>query len=273
MKLERRSVFGWPPTAAGWAPCKNGLVVHYDSIDQGLAGKSHDACRTYWRDTRRFHMGPARGWLDIGYSWACCPHGYVMEGRGWQRQQAAQPGGNSTWTSVTFATGPSEQPTAAQINAFRELRAWLRGKGLAAAVSYHSRFSSTSCPGAILRGMVTSGSLVTGSTPEPQAQEDDDMPTPKELWDHEIPVPWGSPDNPTWQADSILANTGARARNIEAKIDVLLARDGGEVDTDAIVRGLLTGLTPAAIAAAVADELPADLAKQVADELASRLQS
>src|SRR5690606_26427219 len=111
-----------------------------------------------------------------GNSYAGCPHGYVMEGRGWQRQQAAQPGGNSTWTSVTFMSGPSETPTAAQIQAFRELRAWLRGKGLGAAIRGHRDFISTSCPGTVLYGMVKSGALIAGGTPEQQQQEEDDMP-------------------------------------------------------------------------------------------------
>ena len=164
MKFEKRSAFGWPATSANSAPCKNGLVVHYDGSNQGLAGKSHDSCRAYWKATRKFHMGPARGWRDIGYSFAVCPHGIVMEGRGWQREQAAQPGGNTTWTSVTFMSGDSEKPTDAQVNAFRDLRAWLRGKGLASAISYHGRFISTSCPGKILRGMVTDGKLAGAPT-------------------------------------------------------------------------------------------------------------
>jgi hypothetical protein len=168
MKFEKRSAFGWPATSANSAPCKNGLVVHYDGSNQGLAGKSHDSCRAYWKATRKFHMGPARRWRDIGYSYAVCAHGIVMEGRGWQREQAAQPGGNTTWTSVTFMSGDSEKPTDAQVNAFRELRAWLRGKGLAAAISYHGRFISTSCPGKILRGMVTDGKLA-GSPSKPSA--------------------------------------------------------------------------------------------------------
>lgn len=168
MKLEKRSSFGWPATAAGSADCANGLVVHYDGSDQGLAKKSHQACRSYWKSTRQFHMGPDRGWLDIGYSFGVCPHGYVLEGRGWQRSQAAQPGGNTTWTSCTFMSGDHEQPTDAQVDAFQELRAWLRGKGLAAAISYHGRFISTSCPGSILRGMVTSGAL----TDAPNTEDD-----------------------------------------------------------------------------------------------------
>lgn len=177
MKLERRSVFGWPATAAGYASCANGLVVHYDGSNQGLAQKSHDSCRAYWKNTRKFHMGPERGWLDIGYSFGVCPHGIVLEGRGWQRQQAAQPGGNSTWTSCTFMTGDAETPTVQQIEAFRELRAWLRGKGLAAAISYHGRFIDTSCPGAILRGMVTSGQLAgaPAPTPTPDPPEEEDV--------------------------------------------------------------------------------------------------
>lgn len=176
MKLEKRAVFGWGPTAAAYAPCKNGLVVHYDGADQGLASKSHSACRTYWRNTRKFHMN-SRGWADIGYAFSCCPHGYVMEGRGWQRQQAAQPGGNSTWTSVTFMSGPSESPTNAQIQAFRELRAWLRGKGLGAAVRGHRDFVSTSCPGSVLYGMVKSGVLIASGVPKPtEPKQEEDMP-------------------------------------------------------------------------------------------------
>jgi hypothetical protein len=166
MKLERRSVFGWPATAAVSAPCKNGLVVHYDGSNLGLAGKDHSSCRAYWKATRKFHMGPARGWLDIGYSFGVCPHGIVMEGRGWQRTQAAQPGGNTSWTSCTFMSGDAEKPTAAQIEAFKELRAWLRDKGLASAIKGHKDFISTSCPGSILYRMVRDGSL-TGAPTSP----------------------------------------------------------------------------------------------------------
>lgn len=159
MRLEKRSVFGWPATAAGKAACANGMVVHYDGSNQGLAGKDHKACQAYWKNTRKFHMGPARGWVDIGYAYSVCPHGIVLEGRGWQRQQAAQPGGNSTWTSCTFMSGPDEKPTQKQIDAFLELRADLRGKGLGAAVRPHSAFVSTSCCGNILRGLITDGTL------------------------------------------------------------------------------------------------------------------
>ncbi|PRX91957.1 peptidoglycan recognition protein family protein [Allonocardiopsis opalescens] len=162
MRLERRSSFGWGPSGGGYANPRNGLVVHYDGSNQGLAGRSHSACRAYWINTRKFHVN-TRDWSDIGYSWGVCPHNYVLEGRGLNRAQAAQPGGNTTWYSVTFMCGPNERPTDGQITAFRQLRAYLMGRGVAGAVSYHGRFIPTSCPGAILRGMVTSGDLINGS--------------------------------------------------------------------------------------------------------------
>jgi len=209
MRLERRSSFGWPAAAAGYAPCSNGLVVHYDGSDQGLARRDHGACRTYWKNTRRFHMSSARGWSDIGYAFGCCPHGIVLEGRGWQRQQAAQPGGNSTWTSVTFMSGDHEKPTAAQVRAFKELRAWLRGKGLAAAISYHGRFISTSCPGSSLRQMVTSGALVGAPGSE------DDV-SAKEVWDHPIDTGDGGK---AWRAGSVLGHLEAEQDRIKTKLD------------------------------------------------------
>lgn len=166
MKLEKRSVFGWGPSGAGYANPRNGIAIHYDGSNQSLANKQHLSCRAYWRSTRKFHMGPSRGWADIGYSFAVCPHGYVLEGRGLNKQQAAQPGGNSTWYSVTFMSGPTEHPTAAQLTAFRELRSWLRGKGVRAAIKPHSAFISTSCCGNILRSLISNGTLAAG-TPSP----------------------------------------------------------------------------------------------------------
>lgn len=170
MKLEKRSVFGWPASGAGSASPRNGIAVHYDGANQSLANKQHTSCRTYWRNTRKFHMGPSRGWADIGYSFAVCPHGYVLEGRGLNHEQAAQPGGNRTWYSVTFMSGPTEKPTTAQITAFRELRSWLRGKGVGSALRPHSAFTSTSCCGNILRGLISNGTLAKGvpsSPPKP----------------------------------------------------------------------------------------------------------
>lgn len=173
MKVQKRSHFGWGAPRVARSECKKGTVVHYDSADQGLAEKKHSACESYWEDVRTFHTRPTslggRGWSDIGYSYGVCPHGFVMEGRGFGFVQAAQPGGNSTWTSVTFMSGKTEKPTAAQVAAYRELRSWLRSQGVAAGERPHSDFVSTSCPGPILSAMIKNGSLrgAPSSAPAP----------------------------------------------------------------------------------------------------------
>ena len=66
-KYVSRSDLGWGSSPADQANPRSGLVIHYDSADQNLAGKDHSACLSYWRSTRDFHTGPSRGWADIGY--------------------------------------------------------------------------------------------------------------------------------------------------------------------------------------------------------------
>ncbi|MER5622514.1 peptidoglycan recognition family protein [Streptosporangium sp. NPDC002544] len=177
MKLVNRAAFGWGPSAASAARPREGLVIHYDGSNQGLASKAHSACVTYWQNTRKFHMGASRGWADIGYSFGACPHGYVFEGRGLDRVQAAQPGGNSSHYSVTLMSGPGEDPTAAQVDAVRQLRAWLMGQGVGPAVKGHRDFFATSCPGDRLYRLVRDGVFSGSPTKE------DDMPTAKEIAD------------------------------------------------------------------------------------------
>lgn len=161
-KYVSRSDLKWGPSPAGAATPRSGLVVHYDSADQGLAGKAHSACLTYWRNTRSFHTGPSRGWADVGYSFMACAHGYVIEGRGLRRYQAAQgtTAGNSNYYSVTLATGPNDRITDAQINAVRELRQWLtQDHGNAGTVLGHRDFVSTSCPGDKAYALVRNGTF------------------------------------------------------------------------------------------------------------------
>jgi hypothetical protein len=160
VKIEARSSFGWGATRAGRATPSQGIVIHYDGFNRALAAKGHAACRAYWKKTRAFHMGSTRGWVDIGYSWGVCPHGGVFEGRGLYRSQAAQPGGNSTWYSVTTMGGDSEDLTGAQIEALRDLRAWLRAEhGVGDGVRGHRDFISTSCPGDRTYKLIKSGAL------------------------------------------------------------------------------------------------------------------
>lgn len=161
MKLVKRSFFGWPQTAAPFAKLSKGLVIHYDGSTppRKLTQKTHDHCVAYWKEIRRFHMN-SHGWLDIGYSYGVCPHGFVFEGRGVDRQQAAEPGGNSTYYSSTLMLCDGEVPTSIQIEATRELRKWLMDNhGNAGVVKGHRDFNSTSCPGDILYKMVRDGTF------------------------------------------------------------------------------------------------------------------
>lgn len=240
MKLVTRDTFGWGSSNARQASPSNGLVIHYDGSNQGLAAKPHTACIAYWKNTRKFHMGAARGWADIGYSFGACPHGSVFEGRGLGREQAAQPGGNTTWYSVTLMSGPGEDPTPAQVDAVRQLRAWLMAKGVGGGVRGHRDFVSTSCPGDRLYGLIKGG--VFGRAPN--LQEEGDV-SAKDVWSHEIPVPWGSAENPEWQAKSLLVEANKRIRAVEAllqaqgaaigQLAAALAAHHEEVDVDALV--------------------------------------
>lgn len=164
----KRSYFGWGRTAAHSASPSRGLVIHYDGPGQNLTSKPHQDCISYWKSVRKYHMN-SNGWLDIGYSFGVCPHsdssgdGYVFEGRGLNREQAAQPGGNTTYYSVTLMLGDGEHPTDVQIQTVRELREWLHRKGNANTVKGHRDFISTSCPGSILYGMVKDGTFTKDS--------------------------------------------------------------------------------------------------------------
>lgn len=203
-KLQWRSDFGWTPySPAAHATPRSGLVVHYDSADQGLADKPHSACIAYWKRTRGFHTGSARGWTDIGYSFMACAHGCVMEGRGLFRQQAAQPGGNSTYYSVTLATGPRDRVTDAQINAVRQLREWLMepDSSIAGTVKGHRNFVSTSCPGDKAYRMVRDGTFAQPAvwgdetpappTPTQPAPKPSPKPSPAPAKAPDFPLPRG----------------------------------------------------------------------------------
>jgi peptidoglycan hydrolase-like protein with peptidoglycan-binding domain len=167
LKFNYRKDFGWGPTGASSARVRQGIAPHYVGASRlNLKDKSHSHCISTWKGFRTFHMGPQRGWADIGYAWGICPHGIVMEGRGFDRVQAAQPGGNSTFQSVQFMIGGNEQPTPEAIEAFKLLRAWLRSRGVGAVVRDHGTFISTSCAGGPVRALIANGTL-TGGAPVP----------------------------------------------------------------------------------------------------------
>ncbi|MFC7328664.1 N-acetylmuramoyl-L-alanine amidase [Marinactinospora rubrisoli] len=162
MILRNRSYFGWGATTADPADPTHGLVVHYNGPASNLTG--HDTCVSYWKSTRDFHVN-TNGWADIGYSFGACRHGEVFEGRGLNHYQAAQgtTAGNADWYSVTLMLGGDEDATGDQIQAVRDLRAYLMDRGVAGTVRGHRDFVSTDCPGDKLYAMVQDGTFSGGS--------------------------------------------------------------------------------------------------------------
>jgi hypothetical protein len=127
-----------------------------------------------------------------GNSFMACPHGYVLEGRGLFKQQAAQPGGNSTYYSCTLATGPTDEITPDQINAVRQLRQWLMEpeSSIAGTVKGHRDFIATSCPGDAAYSLVRNGTFAKAPSDRPEDdmpkhwryEKDDDQPLPDGAW-------------------------------------------------------------------------------------------
>lgn len=163
--MLQRSAFGWKAFKGEVSNTNLGIVVHYDGSNTGLAKKPHSECMAYWVRVDRDHR--AKGWNGVGYSYMVCPHGEIMEGRGYGYVQAAQKSekgkkqnGNERYVSCTFASGPKESPTAAQIEAFRVLVTFLERKGMKRAVFVHNDFTSTECPGDNLEKLARSGKLL-----------------------------------------------------------------------------------------------------------------
>jgi GH25 family lysozyme M1 (1,4-beta-N-acetylmuramidase) len=105
-----------------------------------------------------------------------------------------------------------------------------------------------------------------------------DMPLTKAdatvLWqtDGIVANPTGDKNNPEVRPAWLLTDTNQQIRNVALMV-AALSKQVGDVDEDAIVKGVLAGLAPESIAAAVVAALPAELASQVVDEIQSRLAS
>ncbi|WUI00196.1 CHAP domain-containing protein [Spirillospora sp. NBC_00431] len=97
------------------------------------------------------------------------------------------------------------------------------------------------------------------------AYEEDDV-SAKDVWDEPIDTGDGKA---TWKARTVLGHLEKEQDAIKAMVAQIAAKVGAplDVDEDAIVRGVLAGLTPERIAAAI----PANIGEQVAAALAARL--
>lgn len=160
--IESAATVGIPSSIGSAASPRSGIVVHY--VGPAISLSDHNNCRAQVRGWHNMHRN-TNGWAGIGYHFCICHHGIVMTGRGLNRSGAHAPGANSTHIGVLIMLGGTQKPTAKQLEAFRNFRAWLGRQGVNQSnVTPHSRWVATSCPGSHLRGRVSRNDWGSGNS-------------------------------------------------------------------------------------------------------------
>jgi hypothetical protein len=127
-----------------------GIAVHWSGSD--CRDRDHKFCAADVRGIQRYHQ-QNKGWADIAYNYLICSHGYTFVGRGEQAASAAQgtTAGNATYVAVCFLQGPHDVFSGPAEGQFLFLRQYLRQRKVQERVWPHLRFTTTECPGPILR--------------------------------------------------------------------------------------------------------------------------
>lgn len=122
------------------------------------------------REIQRFHMGPQRGWADIGYNFLIDKFGNVFEGRGWLKIGAHCPNHNTSGIGVCFLGDDDAEVqdiSDAARRAFVELKAQADQKtGKNLRVMGHRDGKATKCPGDEVYDWLQAG-MPLGSIPPP----------------------------------------------------------------------------------------------------------
>uniref|UniRef100_UPI0013583BAA peptidoglycan recognition protein family protein n=1 Tax=Nocardiopsis sp. FR4 TaxID=2605985 RepID=UPI0013583BAA len=162
---------GRPFEPNGDAPITSnrGVKVHYLGSLYELVQHSHCAAKV--RSVQNEHMD-GRGYADIGYSLMVCRHGYVFEGRGPNRQCAANGEGAGLnrnhyavlgmvgtepgfWNDLVYRDYWNYNPTEAMKRGIRDAIAYLRYYGGAGSeILGHRDGYATACPGPALYDLV-----------------------------------------------------------------------------------------------------------------------
>ncbi|RKR87594.1 hypothetical protein BDK92_1883 [Micromonospora pisi] len=182
MKFVTRAEWGARPRGENDDPpitSTRGVKIHY--LGSLYAIQSHQDCAAKVRDVQLGHQND--GYADIAYSLAVCRHGYVFDGRGKNRQCAAN--GNQTLNRNHYAilglvgTGVdtwgtsgwgiwNTAATAEMKQGIREAIAYLRYYGGAGTeILGHRDGYATECPGRHLYDLVRSGALEPGGNSGP----------------------------------------------------------------------------------------------------------
>lgn len=149
MKLVTRAEWGARAfTCSEALPSISALVVHYSAAGSDEQA-SHANCAARVRGIQNYHMN-TRGWCDVAYNFLFCKHGYVYEGRGWNRKSGATGDANAFSIACCFLgddTAGSDDVTYAGREA---LAAWIRQARSRFGddrVKGHRDYMTTTCPG------------------------------------------------------------------------------------------------------------------------------
>lgn len=135
MKIVTRAEWGAAPprarTTVNW-PAGVDLWVHHTDGPETQTPRSIQA----------FHMGPSRGWNDIGYGYLVDRDGVVYEGRG-EAVAAHSPGKNHEPSVAMIGDYSTVVPSDAMHQAIYDLMDFLNAGDLRG----HRENTQTSCPG------------------------------------------------------------------------------------------------------------------------------
>lgn len=156
-----------------------GAAVHY-SAAYSDEQTDHTKCAQRVRGIQNYHMSrtpddPTKPWCDIAYNFLFCRHGYVFEGRGWNRRSAAQGTneGNGHYIAICFLGSDKDGRDDVTADGRVALSEFIRELAKRRArnsieVQPHSFFHPTACPGDELRAFVKAkGWEIEGKKPWP----------------------------------------------------------------------------------------------------------
>lgn len=145
-----------------------GVKIHYTGGRVTPEIKSdHDLCGVLMRTIQTQHVD-GNGWMDIGYSFAVCPHRNVFVGRGLHHVPAANgPGLNSGHYAILAMVGNNgfTTPNTPMLLGIWDTIDYLRAHGVGKEIKGHRDGYPTACPGSWLYDWIRDGAPKPGSDP------------------------------------------------------------------------------------------------------------
>lgn len=120
-----------------------GYIHHTDNNNDIPENANSSVEKQAMRNIQDFHMGPSRGWSDIGYNYVIFPSGRIYEGRGKNVRGAHSPVANDQPGISFYGRFNSVLPTNEALNSL----GWLIGELGIIELKGHRDGYSTDCPG------------------------------------------------------------------------------------------------------------------------------